>query len=76
MKVQRPGVLETVSLDLYMVREVGMFARNFPALVEKLDTGKFTHRVGGSRFAFSIEHGTLSPNSCFFGLDLCSCSIG
>ena len=41
VKVQRPGVLETVSLDLYMVREIGLFARKFPALVEKLDTGKF-----------------------------------
>ena len=41
VKVQRPGVLETVSLDLYMVREIGIFARKFPALVEKLDTGKF-----------------------------------
>ena len=37
VKVQRPAVLETVSLDLYLARELGLFARNFPALVERLD---------------------------------------
>lgn len=37
VKVQRPAVLETVSLDLYLARELGMIARNFPALVERLD---------------------------------------
>lgn len=37
VKVQRPGVLETVSLDLYLAREVGLIAKNFPALVDRLD---------------------------------------
>lgn len=37
VKVQRPAVLETVSLDLYLARELGMFARNFPALSSRLD---------------------------------------
>lgn len=37
VKVQRPGVLETVSLDLYLAREIGMFAKNFPALSDRLD---------------------------------------
>ncbi|CAJ1936381.1 unnamed protein product [Cylindrotheca closterium] len=37
VKVQRPAVLETVSLDLYLAREFGLFARNIPALVERLD---------------------------------------
>lgn len=36
-RCNRPGVLETVSLDLYLAREIGMFVRNFPALVERLD---------------------------------------
>jgi len=40
VKVQRPAVLETVSLDLYLARELGLIARNFPALVERLDAGK------------------------------------
>lgn len=37
VKVQRPGVLETVSLDLYLAREVGLLARNFPAITSRLD---------------------------------------
>ncbi|KAG7368683.1 protein kinase [Nitzschia inconspicua] len=37
VKVQRPAVLETVSLDLYLARELGLFARNFPRIVERLD---------------------------------------
>lgn len=37
VKVQRPGVLETVSLDLYLARQIGMIARNFPALTDRLD---------------------------------------
>lgn len=37
VKVQRPQVLETVSLDLYLARELGFIARKFPALVDRLD---------------------------------------
>lgn len=37
VKVQRPAVLETVSLDLYLARELGLFLRNFPALSQRLD---------------------------------------
>ncbi|KAL9184320.1 hypothetical protein ACHAXT_002406 [Thalassiosira profunda] len=37
VKVQRPQVLETVSLDLYLARELGIFARRFPALSDRLD---------------------------------------
>lgn len=36
VKVQRPGVLETVSLDLYLARQIGLFARNF-SISAKLD---------------------------------------
>ena len=32
-----PKVLETVSLDLYLARELGMFTRQFPALSDRLD---------------------------------------
>jgi aarF domain-containing kinase len=39
VKVQRPAVLETVSLDLYLARELGLLARNFPALADRLDAG-------------------------------------
>lgn len=37
VKVQRPAVLETVSLDLYLAREIGMIVRNIPALVQTID---------------------------------------
>jgi len=37
VKVQRPGVLETVSMDLYLARELGLLARMFPAISQKLD---------------------------------------
>ena len=32
VKVQRPAVLETVSIDLYVLRKVGVFLRRFPAI--------------------------------------------
>jgi aarF domain-containing kinase len=37
VKIQRPAVLETVSLDLYLAREFGMITRNIPALVQRFD---------------------------------------
>lgn len=37
VKVQRPQVLETVSLDLFLARELGLFIRRFPALSDRLD---------------------------------------
>lgn len=37
VKVQRPFVLETVSLDLYLIRKLGLFFRNFPAFSSRLD---------------------------------------
>ena len=41
VKVQRPAVLETVSLDLYLARELGLLARKLPGLTDRLDAGKF-----------------------------------
>lgn len=37
VKVQRPYVLETVSLDLYLVRQIGLFLRRFPDISSRLD---------------------------------------
>ena len=34
--VQQPGVLETVTLDIYLIRQIGLFAWNF-AVSTKLD---------------------------------------
>jgi aarF domain-containing kinase len=39
VKVQRPSVLETVSLDLFLAREAGIFSRNFPSISSRLDAG-------------------------------------
>lgn len=30
MKVQRPGVLETVTIDLFIIRRIGTFLKRFP----------------------------------------------
>ena len=37
VKVQRPFVLETVSLDLHLVRNIGLFLRKFPTITSRLD---------------------------------------
>jgi len=37
VKVQRPGVLETVTVDLYIIRELGMILRNFPEINARAD---------------------------------------
>jgi aarF domain-containing kinase len=37
VKVQRPGVLETVTVDLYIIRELGMILRNFPEISARAD---------------------------------------
>eukprot|EP00611_Tribonema_gayanum_P028766 TRINITY_DN7497_c0_g1_i2.p1 TRINITY_DN7497_c0_g1~~TRINITY_DN7497_c0_g1_i2.p1 ORF type:complete len:390 (+),score=124.67 TRINITY_DN7497_c0_g1_i2:111-1280(+) len=37
VKVQRPGVLETVSLDLHLTRQVGYFLRKIPMLEGRTD---------------------------------------
>jgi aarF domain-containing kinase len=37
VKVQRPFVLETVSLDLFLVRKLGLVLRRFPSLSSRLD---------------------------------------
>ena len=37
VKVQRPGVLETVTVDLYIIRRLGVFLRNFPEITARAD---------------------------------------
>ena len=32
MKVQRPGVLETVTIDLFIIRRIGQFLKRFPEI--------------------------------------------
>ena len=37
VKVQRPGVLETVTVDLYIIRQIGLALRNFPDITARAD---------------------------------------
>lgn len=37
VKVQRPGVLETVTVDLYIIRSLGLILRNFPDITDRAD---------------------------------------
>ncbi|KAJ1449624.1 ABC1 family-domain-containing protein [Pelagophyceae sp. CCMP2097] len=51
VKVQRPFVLETVSLDLYLVRQLGLAARAFPALSSRLDIVELLDEFAGRFYA-------------------------
>lgn len=55
VKVQRPFVLETVSLDLHLARELGFLARNFPALSKRLDLVELLDEFG-SRFYAELDY--------------------
>jgi aarF domain-containing kinase len=37
VKVQRPGVLETVTVDLHIIRTLGLFMRRFPEITARAD---------------------------------------
>lgn len=37
VKVQRPGVLETVTVDLFIIRSMGLVMRRFPTLTQRVD---------------------------------------
>ncbi len=61
VKVQRPGVLETVSLDLYLAREIGMIAKNFPALSDRLDAVSLLDEFA-YRFFQELDYNTECEN--------------
>ena len=48
VKVQRPFVLETVSLDLHLIRKIGLFLRNFPQLSSRLDIVNLLDEFAGN----------------------------
>ena len=37
VKVQRPGVLETVTVDLFIIRRLGIYLRRFPSITQRAD---------------------------------------
>jgi aarF domain-containing kinase len=55
VKVQRPYVLETVSLDLHLARELGLLFRRFPALSRRLDLVALLDEFG-SRFYAELDY--------------------
>ena len=48
VKVQRPFVLETVSLDLHLGRQLGLFLRRFPAISSRLDVVALLDEFAGN----------------------------
>ena len=48
VKVQRPFVLETVSLDLYLIRQLGLILRNFPDVSSRLDIVSLLDEFAGN----------------------------
>lgn len=48
VKVQRPFVLETVSLDLYLIRKIGIFVRKFPSISSRLDIVSLLDEFAGN----------------------------
>ncbi|KAL2463271.1 Protein kinase superfamily protein [Forsythia ovata] len=62
VKVQRPFVLETVTVDLYVIRHLGLFLRKFPQVVVPKTYQKYTSRkvlttgwVDGEKLSQSTE---------------------
>jgi aarF domain-containing kinase len=55
VKVQRPFVLETVSLDLYLVRELGLKIRYLPFIADRLDLVGLLDEFAG-RFYSELDY--------------------
>lgn len=61
VKVQRPFVLETVSLDLHLMRELGLLARNIPFLAERTDLADLVDEFA-SRFYDELDYNLECEN--------------
>lgn len=48
VKIQRPFVLETVSLDLHLARQLGLLLRNFPEISKRLDIVSILDEFAGN----------------------------
>jgi aarF domain-containing kinase len=55
VKVQRPFVLGTVSLDLYLIRELGLMLRGVPGLAERTDLVALVDEFAG-RFYDELDY--------------------
>ena len=70
VKVQRPAVLETVSIDLYVLRKVGVFLKQFPAITTDV-VGSTSGRRVSSKSSITTWRGKTkqslpraSPRTC------------
>ena len=54
VKVQRPAVLETVSIDLYIIRNLGIALRSVPQIATDVVAGAFTRPLLGSTLALCM----------------------
>lgn len=65
--MQRPAVLETVSLDLYLARELGIIARNFPGVSDRLDAVELLDEFA-YRFYQELDYGELLSTPSYLGV--------
>lgn len=71
MKVQRPFVLETVSLDLYLIRNLGLQLRKFPFLKDRTDLVALLDEFA-SRFYDELDYVTECQNGIMMHADMAS----
>lgn len=62
VKVQRPYVLETVTIDLYIIRRLGIFLRRFPQVREGLG---LHFRVARAARAVRVRAAGLCAFTCW-----------
>ena len=56
VKVQRPFVLETVTIDLFIIRNLGLVLRRFPQVL-------FSTRMKGIQFSYLLKDGNSFYNA-------------
>ena len=71
VKVQRPFVLETVSLDLFLIRSLGQNLRKFPFLKDRTDIVALVDEFAG-RFYDELDYVTEAQNGIMMHADMAS----
>lgn len=65
VKVQRPYVVETVSVDLFIIRQLGLFLRRFPQLMARFDVVALLDEWA-ARFFEELDYVREGNNATFF----------
>lgn len=71
IKVQRPFVLETVSLDLYLFRQLGLFLKTLPSGKEGIDLVALVDEFAG-RFYDELDYNVECENGIRMAADMAS----